>query len=130
MHPRPEVRPLRRMLVLFVVLLAMLAIPAQSTADDFPTGPGLDWQFPDSHGMYIVGAGEQTSLDRTLPSETGQPDGDLEFGYFPTPQNLLSITSIPATEATLIQGNLTVQLYAGYMLRGPMQGTKFWIWRW
>ena len=29
MHPRPEVRPLRRMLVLFVVLLAMLAIPAQ-----------------------------------------------------------------------------------------------------
>ena len=73
MHPRPEVRPLRRMLVLFVVLLAMLAIPAQST-DDFPTGPGLDWQFPDSHGMYIVGAGEQTSLDRTLPSETqGNP---------------------------------------------------------
>ena len=51
----------------------MLAIPAQSTADDFPTGPGLDWQFPDSHGMYIVGAGEQTSLDRTLPSEPGNP---------------------------------------------------------
>ena len=126
MHPRPEVRPLRRMLVLFVVLLAMLAIPAQSTADDFPTGPGLDWQFPDSHGMYIVGAGEQTSLDRTLPSETGQPDGDLEFGYFPTAQNLLSITSIAATEATLIQGNLTVQLYAGLYAQGTQcKGQNF-----
>jgi len=126
MHPTAEVRPVRRMLVLFVVLLAMMAIPAQSAADDFPTGPGLDWKFPDSHGLYIVGSGEQTSLERTLPSETGQPDGDLEFGGSPTMQSLLSLSSPPATEAALVQGNLTVQLFAGLYAEGSQcKGQNF-----
>ena len=126
MHPTPEVRPVRRILVLFVVLLAMLAIPAQSTADDFPTGPGLDWQFPESHGLYIVGAGEQTTLGRTLPDETGQPDGDLEFGWSPVMQNLLSLSSPAVTQATLVQGNLTVQLFAGLYAEGSQcKGQNF-----
>ena len=33
-------------------------------------------------------------------------------------QNLLSLTSIPATEASLLQGNLTVQLFAGLYAEG------------
>ena len=126
MHPTPEVRPVRRMLVLFVVLLAMLAIPAQSAADDFPTGPGLDWELPQTHGLYIAGSSQQASLERTLPSETGQPDGDLEFGGSPLMQNLLSISSPPATEASLLQGNLTVQLYAGLYAEGTQcKGQNF-----
>ena len=44
---------------------------------------------------------------------------------FPNLQNLLSITSIAATEATLIQGNLTVQLYAGLYARTQCKGQNF-----
>ncbi|MEE2758486.1 MAG: hypothetical protein VYA86_00710 [Candidatus Thermoplasmatota archaeon] len=126
MHPTSEVRQVRRMLILIVALLTIMAIPAQSAADDFPTGPGLDWQLPESHGLYIAGSAGQASLQRTLPSETGQPDGDLEFGFSPTGQNLLSLSSQPATEAALLQGNLTVQLYAGLYAEGTQcKGQNF-----
>ena len=56
MHPTGETRPARRMLFLIAVMLAVSLLPASSTADDFPTGPGLDWTLPESHGLYITGA--------------------------------------------------------------------------
>ena len=118
MHPTGETRPARRMLFLIAVMLAVSLLPASSTADDFPTGPGLDWTLPESHGLYITGADGSESLERTLPGETGQPDGDMEFGYAPFGQYLLSLTSPPATEASLLQGNLTVKLYAGLYAEG------------
>ena len=118
MHPTGETRPARRMLFLIAVMLAVSLLPASSTADDFPTGPGLDWTLPESHGLYITGAGGSESLTRIHPGETGQPDGDIEFGYAPFGQNLLSLSSPPATEASLLQGNLTVKLYAGLYAQG------------
>ena len=87
MHPTGETRPARRMLFLIAVMLAVSLLPASSTADDFPTGPGLDWTLPESHGLYITGADGSESLTRTLPGETGQPDGDMEFGYAPFGEN-------------------------------------------
>ena len=118
MHPTGEARPARRMLFLIAVMLAVSLFPASTTADDFPTGPGLDWTLPESHGLYIAGADGSESLERTHPGETGQPDGDMEFGYAPFGQNLLSLSSPAATEASLIQGNLTVKFYAGLYAQG------------
>ena len=118
MHPSDEARPARRMLFLIAVMLAISLIPSPSMADDFPTGPGLDWTLPESHGLYIAGADGSESLERNLPLETGQPDGDIEFGYSPFGENLLALSSPPATEASLLQGNLTVKLYAGLYAEG------------
>ena len=63
MHPTGEARPARRMLFLIAVMLAVSILPTSSTADDFPTGPGLDWTLPESHGLYITGAdGSESSF--------------------------------------------------------------------
>ncbi|HJM68187.1 MAG TPA: hypothetical protein QF716_04855 [Candidatus Thalassarchaeaceae archaeon] len=118
MHPAGETRHSRKLLVLMAVMLAISILPSSSVGDDFPTGPGLDWTLPQSHGLYISGADGSESLERILPSETGQPDGDREFGYSPFGQNLLALSSPPATEASLLQGNLTVKLYAGLYAQG------------
>ena len=118
MHPAGEIRTSRKLLVLITVILAVSILPSQSMADDFPTGPGLDWTLPESHGLYITGADGSESLERTHPGETGQPDGDIEFGWAPFSQNLLSLSSPPATEAALLQGNVTVKLYAGLYAQG------------
>ncbi len=112
MHPTGEVRSSRGMLILIAVMLAISAVPSPSAADEFPTGPGLDWELPASHGLFISGPAGSEALSRTLPGETGQPDGDRQFQGTSTMQNLLSLTSPPATEAALLQGNLTVQLFA------------------
>jgi len=118
MPPAGEIRTSRKLLVLITVILAVSLLPSQSMADDFPTGPGLDWTLPESHGLYITGADGSESLERTHPGETGQPDGDIEFGWAPFSQNLLSLSSPPATEASLLQGNVTVKLYAGLYAQG------------
>ena len=72
MHPSDEARPARRMLFLIAVMLAFALLPSPSMADDFPTGPGLDWTLPESHGLFIAGAEGTESLERNRPSETGQ----------------------------------------------------------
>ena len=118
MHPAGGTLHSRKLLVLIAIMLAVSILPSSSVGDDFPTGPGLDWTLPQSHGLYISGSGGSESLERTLPSETGQPDGDREFGYSPFGQNLLTLSSPPATEAALLQGNLTVKLYAGLYAQG------------
>jgi len=87
-------------------------------ADEFPTGPGLDWTLPVSHGLYITGADGSASLERTLPAETGQPDGEKDFDAQPFTQPLLQLSSPAATEASLLQGNITVKLYAGLYAQG------------
>ncbi len=127
MHPTGEVRPSRGMLILIAIMLAISAIPSSSTADEFPTGPGLDWELPTSHGLFISGSTGSEALSRTLPSETGQPDGNREFTGSPFMQNLLSLTSIPATEASLLQGNLTVQLFAGLYAEGTQCKGEQWL---
>lgn len=127
MHPAGETRHSRKLLVLITVMLAVSMLPNSSSAEAFPTGPGLDWELPTSHGLYINGSGGSENLARTLPSETGQPDGDREFGGSPLMQNLLSLSSPPATEAALLQGNLTVQLYAGLYAEGTQCKGEHWL---
>ena len=126
MHPTDETRHSRKLLVLIAIMLAISTAPNASSANAFPTGPGLDWELPPSHGLYINGTTGNENLARTLPSETGQPDGDREFGGSPFMQNLLTLSSPPATEAALLQGNLTVQLYAGLYAEGTQcKGQNF-----
>ncbi|MEE3310700.1 MAG: hypothetical protein VX230_04340, partial [Candidatus Thermoplasmatota archaeon] len=125
-HPPTKTRTSRFILGLIAVMLAVSLLPQSSVADEFPTGPGLDWELPETHGLYINGTTGNENLARTLPSETGQPDGDREFGGSPFMQNLLSLSSPPATEAALLQGNLTVQLYAGLYAEGTQcKGQNF-----
>ena len=125
-HPPTKTRTSRFILGLIAVMLAVSILPQSSVADEFPTGPGLDWELPETHGLYINGTTGNENLARTLPSETGQPDGDREFGGSPAMQNLLSLSSPPATEAALLQGNLTVQLYAGLYAEGTQcKGQNF-----
>ncbi|MBN17172.1 MAG: hypothetical protein CMB37_03300 [Euryarchaeota archaeon] len=115
-----RVREVRRRGWVFLVIAALLAISFSSSAQttEFPSGPGLDWTLPDSHGLFINGDQGQTSLGRILPSETGQPDGEAEFSGTSLMQNLLSVSSEPATQPALLQGNLTVRLFTGLYAEG------------
>jgi len=101
-------------LIIIVALLVLNLFATPSTSEEaFPTKPGLDWQFPESHGMFINGTEGDEGLDRTLPPITGRPPGEINFLGTSTMNSLLTATSNPATESALINGTITVRLFAG-----------------
>lgn len=101
------------LLLSITALLLLNLVPVGAQEEPFPTGPGLDWHHPDSHGMFLNGTAAEPGLDRTLPSVTGQPPGEITFLASPFRQQLVDVESLPATEAALINGSLEVRLFAG-----------------
>jgi hypothetical protein len=110
-----HVRPRGLILIFIVGMLALGTIPTPTSSQSamFPTEPGIDWYYPETHSIFLNGTEGDEGLDRILPPNTGLPPGDIPFIGSGFRTNLLMASSEPATDAAMLTGNLTVRLFAG-----------------
>ena len=69
--------------VLFLMLMLLTAVSASSIANAQDTedseGPGITWELPENHMLYMKGTEQQPFLDRNWTTNTGEPLGKAEF---------------------------------------------------
>ena len=115
--------------VLTLMLMLLMAVTASSItyaqdADD-SAGPGITWDMPEHHMLYLKGTEAAPFLDRNWTTNTGEPLGKAEFtktssALSPT---LLDIQSAPLAESFHFEGNITVRLFAS--LESSNDGCRF-----
>ena len=73
--------PARSAAATLVALLLALSISSLTHAQDPMEfeGPGIDWDLPDSHMLYLKGTVNDPFLDRNWSTNTGEPLGKAEF---------------------------------------------------
>ena len=98
---------------LSIFLLILLSISSMSSAQIIaPDGPGLEWEKPDSHRLFLKGESGSQYLDNNWSSLTGQPVGSVDFQKTVGPVNLVDIMSAPLQEDIVFNGNITIHLFA------------------
>ena len=103
-------------LIALALLLVMTSAVSMANAQNIEEteGPGINWDLPDSHMLYLKGTEEQPFLDRNWTTNTGQPLGKAEFTRTSSSlnPNLIDIQSAPLAESFRFGGNITVRLFA------------------
>jgi len=99
--------PLSLFFLIFLSLTNMSS--AQIVA---PEGPGIDWEKPESHRLFLKGDSDSPYLDNNWSSLTGQPIGSIDFQKTAGPQNLIDIQSAPLEEDLDFNGNISIRLFA------------------
>ena len=99
-----------------VALLIALSMSSMTHAQE-PIkldGPGIDWDLPESHMLYLKGTANEPFLDRNWSTNTGEPLGKAEFSRTSSSlnPNLIEIESAPLSNSFRFEGNLTVRLFA------------------
>ena len=65
--------------VLVLMLMLLMAVSASSIANaqdaDDSEGPGITWELPENHMLYMKGTEQQPFLDRNWTTNTGEPLG-------------------------------------------------------
>jgi hypothetical protein len=98
---------------LSMFLLIFLSLSNISSAQIIaPDGPGLDWEKPESHRLFLKGDSGTPYLDNNWSSLTGQPIGSIDFQKTVGPVNLIDILSAPLEEDLDFNGNITIHLFA------------------
>ena len=101
------------MLSLSIISLFFLSIISISSAQIIePDGPGIEWEKPESHRLFLKGEANSPFLDNNWSSLTGQPIGSIDFQKTAGPTNLINIQTAPITEDLIFSGNITVHLFA------------------
>ena len=99
-----------------VALLLALSFGSVTHAQDpmEMDGPGIDWDLPESHMLYLKGTVNEPFLDRNWSTNTGEPLGKAEFTRTSSSlnPNLIDIQSAPLSNSFRFEGNLTVRLFA------------------
>ncbi len=77
-------------------------------------GPGISFEYPDSHMLFLKGSEDNTYLDRNWSVLTGLPQGSASFtrASAATSPNLINANSAPLEEAFRFNGNLSISLFA------------------
>ena len=108
--------PARSAAATLVALLLALSISSLTHAQDPMEfeGPGIDWDLPDSHMLYLKGTVNDPFLDRNWSTNTGEPLGKAEFTRTSSSlnPNLIDIESAPLSNSFRFEGNLSVRLFA------------------
>ena len=100
---------------LVVLLLALSLSSATSAQDPMELdGPGIEWELPESHMLYLKGTASDPFIDRNWSTNTGEPLGKAEFTRTSSAlnPNLIEIQSAPLSGSFRFEGNLTVRLFA------------------
>tara|TARA_B110000003_G_scaffold268911_1_gene299140 strand:- start:93 stop:2423 length:2331 start_codon:yes stop_codon:yes gene_type:complete len=98
---------------LSLFLLIFLSLSNLSSAQIIaPDGPGLDWEKPESHRLFLKGDSVNPYLDNNWSSLTGQPIGSVDFQKTAGPVNLIDIQSAPLENDLDFNGNITIHLFA------------------
>lgn len=106
-----------------ISLIFLSLISASSAQIIAPEGPGIEWEKPDSHRLFLKGDASSPFLDNNWSSLTGQPIGSIDFQKTVGSTNLIDIQSAPLTENINFNGNITVHLFAS--LDVANDGCKF-----
>ena len=94
------------------LLISLSVVNLSSAQIVAPDGPGLDWEKPDSHRLFLKGDSGDPYLDNNWSSLTGQPIGSIDFQKTPGPVNLIDIQSAPLQEDLDFNGNITIHLFS------------------
>ena len=94
------------------LLISLSVVNLSSAQIVAPDGPGLDWEKPDSHRLFLKGDSGDPYLDNNWSSLTGQPIGSIDFQKTPGPVNLIDIQSAPLEEDLDFNGNITIHLFS------------------
>ena len=104
--------PLLVSTVLVVTLLASSSGIAQNqTAYE---GPGIDFEYPEQHMLFLKGVEENHFLDRNWTTITGLPSGSASFSKtssFTLP-TIVDAYSSPTQEPFNFEGNISIRLFA------------------
>lgn len=104
--------PLLVSTVLLVTLMASSSGIAQNqTAYE---GPGLDFEYPEQHMLFLKGVEEDHFLDRNWTTVTGLPSGSASFSKtssFTLP-TIVDAYSSPTKEPFNFEGNISIRLFA------------------
>jgi hypothetical protein len=106
-----------------ISLFLFSLISASSAQIIAPNGPGIEWEKPDSHRLFLKGDASSPFLDNNWSSLTGQPIGSVDFQKTVGSTNLIDIQSAPLTEDLEFNGNITIHLFAS--LDVANDGCKF-----
>ena len=106
-----------------ISLFLFSLISASSAQIIAPEGPGIEWEKPDSHRLFLKGDASSPFLDNNWSSLTGQPIGSVDFQKTVGSTNLIDIQSAPLTEDLEFNGNITIHLFAS--LDVANDGCKF-----
>lgn len=115
----------RRLQILLVLAMLILVTASSFSAAQSRagfTGPGIHWEFPEEHHLFLAGTEDEPLILRNWPTVTGIPLGSAGFSKTSSTfsQNLVTLESAPVTEALLFEGNLTVNLYASLEAKSPI----------
>ena len=104
--------PLLVSIVLVLTLMASSSGIAQNqTAYE---GPGLDFEYPEQHMLFLKGVEENHFLDRNWTTVTGLPSGSATFSKtssFTLP-TIVDAFSSPTQEPFKFEGNISIRLFA------------------
>ena len=97
---------------ILIILLASSNVKSQgAVAYD---GPGFAAQYPDESMLYLKGVEENLFIDRNWTTITGLPAGSSTFSKT-NPASMPTVylaQASPVQEPVLIQGNVTISLFA------------------
>ncbi len=114
-----------RALVGFIFLLLIVNLSssvsiAQSVKEY--DGPGIDIIVPNEHNVFLHGTEENPELNREWPILTGIPLGSASFSKTSSTlsQSLITIDSVPLSEAVSFNGTVNVNLFASLEAKSPL----------
>jgi len=111
-------------LSLSIISLFFLSLVSISSAQIIaPEGPGIEWEKPESHRLFLKGEASSPYLDNNWSSLTGQPIGSIDFQKTAGSTNLIDIQSAPILDDLDFNGNITVHLFASLDIAND--GCKF-----
>jgi len=117
-------RSTRALVSLSIFLLIFLSLSNISSAQIIaPDGPGIEWEKPDSHRLFLKGDSTSPYLDNNWSSLTGQPIGSIDFQKTAGSVNLIDIQTAPLENDLDFNGNITVHIFAS--LDVANDGCKF-----
>lgn len=100
-------------LLIITIVLFISTFSSAQTYEQYD-GPGISYDYPDTHMLFIKGDGESPFLDRNWSVLTGFPQGSVSFSRASSTlnPNILNVQSSPTEEPFRFEGNISVILFA------------------
>jgi len=104
--------------ILMAVTILFFATGASSigVAEDYEQydGPGISFEYPETHMLFLKGSEENPLLDRNWSLLTGLPQGSASFSRASSviSPTLVEAKSAPLVESFRFDGNLSISLFA------------------
>jgi hypothetical protein len=106
-------RPILLLLISLFVFTTFSSFGIAQTYEEYD-GPGISFEYPEKHMLFLKGDGESPFMDRNWSLLTGQPMGSVSFSKTSSAlsPNVVEAKSSPLEEAFRFEGNITISLFA------------------